>query len=133
FNPRMRSSSREFVIVAGKSKNSRLLDRILGLNNEARMPKGGEALKPEQIELIRRWIDEGAVWPEGATAEGKKHWAYIAPIRPALPSVKNKAWARNAIDQFISARLEKEGLAPSPEAERAALLRRLSLDLIGLP
>ncbi len=123
------------VIVAGNSKGSRLLHRVLGLNNEARMPRGGEALKPEQINLIRRWIDQGAVWPDDASAEGKgkKHWAYVAPVRPPLPAVKNKAWGRNAIDPFVLARLEKEGLASSPEADRVTLLRRLSLDLIGLP
>jgi mono/diheme cytochrome c family protein len=123
------------MFVAGKSKDSRLLHRVLGLNNEARMPKGGEPLKPEQIELLRRWIDQGAVWPDNATAEAgvKKHWAYVAPVRPALPEVKNKTWERNAIDRFVLARLEKEKLAPSPEADKVTLLRRLSLDLIGLP
>ncbi|MGH9837429.1 MAG: DUF1553 domain-containing protein [Blastocatellia bacterium] len=123
------------VIVAGRSKDSRLLHRILGLNNEARMPRGGEALGAQRIDLLRRWIDQGAVWPDDASADGKgkRHWAFVAPVRPALPAVKNKAWGRNAIDSFVLARLEKEGLAPSPEADRVTLLRRLSLDLIGLP
>jgi mono/diheme cytochrome c family protein len=123
------------MFVAGNSKDSRLLHRVLGLNNEARMPRGGEPLKPEQIELLRRWIDQGAVWPDNATAEAgvKKHWAYVAPVRPALPEVKNKTWERNAIDRFVLARLEKEKLAPSLEADKVTLLRRLSLDLIGLP
>lgn len=122
------------VIAAGKSGDSRLLHRVLGLNNEARMPKGGEALSAQQIDILRRWIDQGANWPESASTEAaQKHWAYIAPKRPALPDVKNKAWARNAIDAFVLARLEKEGLAPAPEADRTTLLRRLSLDLTGLP
>ena len=97
------------VIVPGKSKESRLLHRILGLNDEARMPMGGAPLKAEQIELIRRWIDEGAVWPDGGT-EGRrdggteipKHWAFVAPQRPALPSMKNAAWARTPVDRFYS-------------------------------
>jgi mono/diheme cytochrome c family protein len=123
------------TIVAGNGRGSRLLHRVLGLNNEARMPRGGDPLKSEQIDLLRRWIDQGAVWPDDASAErkGKKHWAYVAPVRPAIPAVKNRAWARNAIDRFVLARLEKEGIAPSPEADKIALLRRLSLDLIGLP
>jgi hypothetical protein len=123
------------VIVPGKSGDSRLVHRILGLNGEKRMPLGGEPLKPEQIEIIKRWIDEGAEWPDAASvaAKGQKHWAFVAPVRPALPEVKNKAWAKNAIDAFILARLEKEKLTPSPEADRVTLLRRLSLDLIGLP
>jgi mono/diheme cytochrome c family protein len=121
------------VIIPGKSKDSRLLHRILGLNNEAQMPKGGEPLKAEQIDLIRRWIDQGADWPEGKAVEAKKHWAYIAPVRPALPTTQNKTWSRNPIDRFILARLEKDSLTPSAEADKVTLLRRLSLDLTGLP
>ncbi len=130
------------VIVPGNSKDSRLLHRVLGLNDEARMPMGGTALKPEQIELIKRWIDEGAAWPEGDGATGRqgdganepsKHWAFIAPNRPALPEVKNKAWARTPIDRFILAGIEKNGLTASPEAGKETLIRRLSLDLTGLP
>lgn len=123
------------VIIPGNSKDSRLMYRLLGLGGEKRMPLGGEPLKPEQIEIIRRWIDEGAVWPDtaSAAAQVKKHWAFVAPVRPALPEVQNRAWVRNAIDSFILARLEKEGLKPSPEADKVTLLRRLSLDLTGLP
>ena len=62
-----------------------------------------------------------------------KHWAFVAPVRTSLPEVKNKAWIKTPIDHFILARLEKEGLRPQPEADRVTLLRRLSLDLIGLP
>jgi mono/diheme cytochrome c family protein len=124
------------VIVAGNSKDSRLVHRILGLNDEARMPMGGQ-LKPAQIELIKRWIDEGAAWPEGDAAtsgtEISKHWAFVAPSRPALPEVKNPAWVRTPIDRFILAEIEKNGLTPSPEASKETLIRRLSLDLTGLP
>ncbi|MGH9766206.1 MAG: DUF1553 domain-containing protein [Blastocatellia bacterium] len=128
------------LIVPGNGKGSRLLQRILGEGGEARMPLGADPLKPEQIALIRRWIDEGADWPESnqsAIPESQsaiqQHWAFVAPARPPLPQVKNRAWIKTPIDQFVLARLEKEGLRPSPEADRATLLRRLSLDLIGLP
>ena len=93
-----------------------------------------------KIELPRRWIDEGAGWPEEQTANRKpqtsdlpQHWAFVTPARPALPSVRNKAWAKTPIDNFILARLEKEGLTPSPPAGKATLARRLYLDLLGLP
>jgi mono/diheme cytochrome c family protein len=123
-------------ILPGNSKASRLMQRILGEGDEVQMPMGGDPLKPEQIDLIRKWIDEGANWPEaGATEKGEipQHWAYIKPRRPQLPQVKNKGWVRNPIDAFILARLEREGLQPSPEADRATLLRRVYLDLTGLP
>ena len=76
------------------------------------------------------------MWPDEAAHEErlpKNHWAYIAPARPKLPAVKNESWVRNPIDRFVLARLEAEGLKPSPEADRATLLRRMSLDLVGLP
>src|SRR5262249_45515235 len=78
-----------------------------------------------QIELLRRWIEQGAKW--------QNHWAFIPPERPALPAVKDAAWPRNPIDRFVLARLEKEGLRPAPEAPRATLLRRVTLDLTGVP
>jgi mono/diheme cytochrome c family protein len=123
-------------ILPGNSKASRLMQRILGEGDEIRMPMGGDPLKPEQIELIRKWIDEGAHWPEADAAEKAEipqHWAYIKPRRPELPQVKNRSWVRNPIDAFILARLEREGLQPSPEADKATLLRRVYLDLTGLP
>src|SRR5262245_20162617 len=130
------------AIIPGDAGKSLLLRRILGEGGEARMPMGAAPLKPEQIEMIRKWIDQGAVWPEedrdpGGQRDGgtvrQKHWAYIKPVRPELPPVKNVAWARNPIDRFILARLEKEGLAPSPEAAKETLVRRVYLDLTGLP
>jgi len=93
-----------------------------------------------KIALTRKWIDEGAAWPERGQSVTrnpqsaiKQHWAFVAPRRPTPPEVKNRAWVKTPIDRFILARLEKEGLRPSPEAGRVTLLRRLSLDLIGLP
>lgn len=123
------------VIIPGNSKDSRLIHRLLGLNDEKRMPLNANPLTPEQIDLIHRWIDQGAIWPESASVESKarKHWAFIAPVRPALPQVSHQTWVRNPIDSFILARLEKENLTPSPETDKITLLRRLSLDLIGLP
>ncbi|MGH9769732.1 MAG: DUF1549 domain-containing protein, partial [Blastocatellia bacterium] len=134
------------VITPGNSKDSRLMKRILGEDDEARMPLGGNPLKPAQIELIRKWIDQGANWPENpqsSTSKGRnhpqamaaipRHWAFVKPVRPAAPQVKNKSWARAPIDNFILAQLEKQGLAPSPEADKVTLIRRLSLDLTGLP
>jgi hypothetical protein len=123
-------------IHPGKSAESPLYKRIAGIGDEARMPMSGKPLDAATVATIRAWIDQGAVWPEGvgvAAAEVKKHWAFVPPERPALPKVSNPAWVRAPIDAFILARLDKEGLRPSPEADKVTLLRRLSLDLTGLP
>src|SRR5439155_20876524 len=82
-------------------------------------------LSARQVELLRGWIASGAKY--------QTHWAYIPPQRPALPAVKDAAWARTPIDRFVLARLERQGLRPSPPASRETLIRRLSLDLLGLP
>ncbi len=134
------------VITPSASAASRLFKRITvndSQHGEPRMPKGGAALSPAQIALIKRWIDEGAVWPDdkesaignqqGPQSAIPVHWAFVPPVRPALPTVKHKLWTKNALDRFVLARLEKEGLTPAPAAGRVTLLRRLSLDLIGLP
>jgi hypothetical protein len=88
-------------------------------------PKSGKKLAAAQIEILKNWIDQGASW--------KRHWAFEPISRPDPPSVKNVSWVRNPIDRFIAHALEANGLAPSPEANRSTLLRRISLDLIGLP
>ena len=125
------------AIVPGKSAESLLVQFVSGAVEGKVMPKKGERLNAEQIGLIRAWIDQGAVWPESASVkldDKRGHWAFKAPVRPALPRIKNsKLKIENSIDAFVFARLEKEGLKPSPEASRATLIRRLSLDLIGLP
>ena len=115
------------VIERGNASDSLLIEKITDPNPKDRMPPpdSGHALTDRQIDLLRRWIDEGAKWD--------KHWAYVPPTRPALPAVSETAWVRNPIDQFILARLEHEGLKPSPEADKETLLRRLSYDLTGLP
>jgi hypothetical protein len=115
------------VIVPGKSGESEIILRIASDDPEEVMPppKSNRKLTASQIELLKRWIDEGAAWG--------KHWAYEAPRRPELPTVKFAAWPRNPIDRFILARLEREGLPPSAEAARETLIRRVTLDLAGLP
>ncbi len=125
------------MIRTGNSAQSRLVQRILGLNGEPGMPLNRPALSAEQIALLKRWIDEGAVWDESTIqspqSKMQSHWAFIAPTRPTLPVVKNTNWERSSIDRFILAMLEKNGLAPASEADKTTLIRRLSLDLIGLP
>lgn len=124
------------AIVPGKSAESLLIRLVAEVEPGKFMPKKGERLNAEQIGLLRAWIDQGAVWPESAsvkTEDPRQHWAFKPPVRPPDPQVKNSAWVRNPIDAFILTRLEKEGLQPSPEANRVALIRRLSLDLTGLP
>jgi mono/diheme cytochrome c family protein len=115
------------VIVPGNAEESILYQRISSDMDEVRMPPpaSGRTLTPQQIELIRRWIDEGAEW--------RGHWAFVPPRTPAVPEVLHKRWPRNPIDHFVLARLKREGLEPSPEADRVTLLRRVTLDLTGLP
>jgi mono/diheme cytochrome c family protein len=113
------------AIVPGKSDQSVLLERITTAEETERMPPKGKRLTPEQIATLKTWIEQGAKYEE--------HWAYVKPVRPALPAVKHKSWPRNGIDYFILARLEQEELSPALEADRATLLRRASLDLTGLP
>ena len=97
------------------------------------MPPKGERLTTTEIKLIRAWIDGGAAWSTNSTAASRPHWAFQPPRLPTASSVKNRAWVRNPIDTFVLARLEVEKIKPAPEADRATLLRRLSLDLTGLP
>jgi Protein of unknown function (DUF1549)/Protein of unknown function (DUF1553)/Planctomycete cytochrome C len=115
------------AITPGDATGSLIVKRITGAGGQPRMPMGGAALSSDKIDRIRKWIDSGATWPEAAAAAPKKHWAFIPPVRPAVPR------PGHPIDAFVQARLEREGLKPSPKADRAILLRRLSLDLTGLP
>jgi Protein of unknown function (DUF1549)/Protein of unknown function (DUF1553)/Planctomycete cytochrome C len=124
----------EKVIVPGDAAGSILYQRIAGMGDQARMPMGGKPLDPSQIAIIKSWIDKGAEWPDATTqTTSTKHWAFIPPVRAPLPKVSEAKWVRNPIDNFILAKLDAEKLQPSPEADRVTLLRRLSLDLIGLP
>ncbi len=111
-----------------------LLIQAVEQKGELKMPPG-KRLSEEQIASLRTWIDQNAPWPEAVAQKkpGWDHWAFQPPKRVEPPSVKDSTWVRNPIDNFILARLEREGIRPSPEADRSALLRRMSLDLIGLP
>ena len=122
------------VIVPGKSRDSPLVQHLRG-ELTPRMPNEKPPLAGAEIARIAAWIDAGAVGPDDAPggAEPAKHWAYQRPQRPALPSVRHSGWAKSPIDAFVLARLEREQLEPSPEAARETLVRRLSLDLVGLP
>ena len=116
------------VILPGRGAASRLILRVSGAKGLMAMPPTGEKLTPQEVVLLRYWIDQGAKWTSAAKAPGRHpHWAFQPLRRPPVPA------GRRPVDAFILARLEKEGLKPSPEAPRSTLLRRLSLDLTGLP
>lgn len=119
------------ALVPGSAGESPLIARLSGVGGKPRMPLGFAPLSEKQIGLIRDWIDRGAQWPEGGSAG--RHWAYIKPVRPPIPKVGNGRWIRNPIDAFVLARLEQAKLQPSPEADKITLLRRVTLDLTGLP
>ena len=123
------------AIVPGKSEESLLIKAVQGTAKDlARMPYKKTPLDEEKIALIKQWINEGAHAPSDEKAESVLHWAFVPPpAEVPVPQVTQKDWPRNAIDSFILARLEKEKIKPAPEADRVTLLRRVSLDLIGLP
>jgi hypothetical protein len=117
------------TIVPGRGAESLLIKLLLDADEEVRMPQKAPALPKEKIDLLRRWIDEGAVWPDSAAGEAavEQHWAYVKPVRRETPP------DRHPIDHFILERLKKEGIEPSPAADRATLVKRLTYDLLGLP
>jgi mono/diheme cytochrome c family protein len=117
--------SGEPAIVAGKSAKSPLVARVTAKDRDERMPSKAEPLPAAQVALLRRWIDQGAEWPDSVS-----HWAFQPLRKPAVPEVKG---ARTPVDAFVVRELEKRGLAPSPEADRRTLLRRVTFDLTGLP
>ncbi|MES2791951.1 MAG: PSD1 and planctomycete cytochrome C domain-containing protein [Planctomycetota bacterium] len=128
------------AIVPGKPGESLLLQAILGTEGATRMPPKDPRLTDAEVDLIKRWIEQGAKAPEGgdaplATAEikNRNHWSFQPVQRHSLPAVKQSNWGRNEIDAFVLARLEADGLTPSSETDRVTLIRRLSLDLLGLP
>ena len=128
----LRLDKRDAAIEAGAFKpgdpdNSELIARIFSTDPEEVMPTPAshKALKPEQKEILKRWVASGA--------EYQPHWSFLTPRRPEPPAVQNTAWIRNPIDRFVLSKLEGQGLAPAPEADRRTLARRLSLDLTGLP
>ncbi|HEX4769809.1 MAG TPA: DUF1553 domain-containing protein [Bryobacteraceae bacterium] len=115
------------IVVPGKPDESLLIKRVFSDNPAYRMPPAmaHKTLTPEQKDILRRWIEQGATW--------KDQWAFTAPTRSALPAVKDAKWVRNPIDQFILAKLEANGLQPAAEADKRTLIRRVTLDLTGLP
>ncbi|MEX2288306.1 MAG: DUF1553 domain-containing protein [Planctomycetaceae bacterium] len=124
------------AVIAGSADKSLLLHRIRGEGGLDRMPLDDDPLSQDEIDRIEAWIEQGADWPQsfGSTAESvRSHWAYLKPVRPPIPSVRNHERLRTAIDAFIQARMEDKGLTFSPEASKEQLLRRVTLDLTGLP
>ena len=124
------------AVVAGNVSDSLLLKRVTAPDVEERMPAEGKPLTAEQIALIKTWIEQGATSPENELPEPdpREHWAFKKPVRPAVPKVRNsKSEIRNRIDAFVVAKLDEHGLTARPAAEKHVLLRRVYLDLIGLP
>ena len=124
-------------IVPGKSKESPLMKFVRGEEEDLVMPPKGKRLTAEQTALLARWIEEGAHWPDGidtAKLEDKRaHWSLQPVTHPVPPASNNTHWARSGLDRFILEKLEREGLTPSPEADRPSWLRRVFFDLTGLP
>ena len=116
-----------FAILPGDAEGSGLISRVNSADSLTRMPPSysGKSLSDHEKELLRSWIDQGAHW--------QNHWSFRPPVRPEPPAVSDPEWLRNPIDRFVLARLEGTGLKPSPEADPAALIRRVSLDLTGFP
>ncbi len=125
------------AIARGDASNSLILERVSATDIDDRMPPEheGDPLSAEQIALLRAWIEAGAPAPadEQPDADPKNHWAFRPIVRPAVPAVDNQAWVKNPIDAFLARQHQQHGLAPQPEAPRVVLLRRLYLDLIGVP
>jgi hypothetical protein len=120
-----KAKSGKYAIIPFDADNSELVMRIKSHDVEQRMPKEKEPLSVEEINKIVKWIDQGAAWED--------HWSYIKPDANITPPKAGGSWAVNGIDNFIYENLKKEGLKPSDEADRTTLLRRLSIDLVGLP
>ncbi len=122
--------------VNGKSAESRLIQFVSGLNEENTImpPDDGKPLAVAEIAILRKWIDQGSPWPDSVAGEvlTSDHWAFQKVQRPQLPAVNQADWVQNAIDRFVLAKLESLNLAPSPAADKATLLRRVTLDLTGL-
>ena len=128
------------AIVPGKAAESVLVRFSRGDEPQMQMPPADAnvpRLSPDEVAILAAWIDAGALWPEGidraSLVDRRDHWAFQGVVRPAAPEVRDEAWPRNDIDRFILARLEAEGLFPAPEADRGQWLRRVTLDLTGLP
>ncbi|MGZ8901849.1 MAG: DUF1549 domain-containing protein, partial [Limisphaerales bacterium] len=121
------------AFTPGKSAESLLVHALKGTHDSiSQMPYKKPSLPDAQIALIQKWIDEGAKAPADEEPQSAVHWSFIPPKRTDPPTLKTSTGVRNPIDRFVQARLEREGIAPAPNADRVTLLRRLTLDLIGL-
>ena len=121
---------------AGKSAGSLLIKYVAGLDPDIVMPPEGTKLSKDDVALLRAWIDQGVKWsddPAGGAKSNATHWSFRPIRRPDLPKTKSEDWIRNPIDRLVLAKLESRKVAPAPEADRRTLIRRLSLDLVGLP
>jgi mono/diheme cytochrome c family protein len=137
--------SGEKAIIPRRATESRLIKLVTSSDPDERMPSKGEPLSSHQVDLLKRWIDGGAQWTDtgtNATAkrselvvtdEDRQHWSYRPLTNPSSPAVKNRSWPRTPVDNFILARLEKNKLTPTAQADAHKLVRRIYFDLIGLP
>lgn len=133
--------SGEPAIKPGDVENSYAVTRIEA--GEMPPPERCKPVQPGELDVLKQWIASGAAWPKGRILDplamttdiraGRNWWSLRTPVRPKLPHMKNTAWVRTPIDAFVLAKLEENGLQPSPEADRATLIRRATLDVLGLP
>lgn len=123
------------AVVASRPAESLLLHALQGTNDATQMPPEGKPLKKSEIALVHRWIAEGAKSPknEPIAADPREHWAFKKPVRPAIPKLKDSSWVINPIDAFIAAQHQQHKVKPQIDAQKSVLLRRVYLDLIGLP
>src|SRR5581483_11536860 len=121
------------ILTPGQAKASPLYLLLVDPDADARMPQKADPLPRVLTDRVRSWIDQGAPWPDAVAGEAtvERHWAYVKPVEPRLPAVKNAAWSRHPIDVALAAEHEARGLRPRPEAPREVLLRRAFLDLVG--
>ncbi|MFP6640365.1 MAG: DUF1549 domain-containing protein, partial [Myxococcota bacterium] len=127
---KLRLDDRVSALEADVLTSGEMLERLTSDDPDVRMPPpdSKRRLAARDRAKLKQWIEAGASWPED-----DRHWAFIPPLRPELPEIENRGWSQNAIDHFVLARLEQDGLVPSPEADKSTLLRRVSYDLTGLP
>jgi hypothetical protein len=123
------------ALQPGDVEASRIVQRVSATDESERMPPEGEPLKPEEIAALKAWIADGAKGPpdEQPERDPRDHWAFRTPVRPSIPNVADPNWSHNPIDAFIAAKHAEHGLTAQPQADKRTWLRRVSLDLIGLP
>ncbi|MCA9247140.1 MAG: DUF1549 domain-containing protein, partial [Planctomycetales bacterium] len=124
-------------IIRHQAAESPLVQFVADPDADLRMPPEGETLSSQEIETLTRWVNEGAVWPDGVDLvqlkDRRDHWSFKPLSHAPPPQTRDSDWSRSDVDRFVLARLESEGLAPAPPAERRVWLRRVALDLTGLP